>query len=69
MDRNRALDGLALRDKYGYSGDPDEEPCTVLEMLIALSLRIENQFMTNYDEGDRTSMWFWIMITNIADKL
>ena len=66
MDRNRALDGLALRDKYGYSGNPDEEPCTVLEMLIALACRIENQFMTSFDEGDRTGQWFWIMLTNLG---
>lgn len=66
MDRNRALDGIALRDKYGYPEDPMDEPCSVLEMLIALAARIENQLMWNYDLGDRTSQWFWIMMTNLG---
>jgi hypothetical protein len=35
-------------------------------MLIALALRIENQFMTNYELGDRTGQWFWMMITNLG---
>jgi len=66
MDRNRALDGIMLREKYGYLGDIDAEPCSVLEMIIALAVRIENQFMTNYEDGDRTSTWFWIMLTNLG---
>lgn len=69
MDINRAKDGLALREKYGYPESPDNgysEPCSVLEMLIALACRIENQLKTNYEEGDRTGQWFWIMITNLG---
>lgn len=66
MDRNRALDGIALREKYGYPGDVMDEPCSVLEMLIALACRIENQLMHNFDEGDRTAQWFWIMATNLG---
>jgi len=66
MDRNRALDGIDLRERYGCSNDILQEPCSVLEMLIALAIRIEDQFMTNYDEGNRTSQWFWIMLTNLG---
>ena len=66
MDRNRALDGIALREKYGYPEDPLYEPCSVLEMLIALSCRIENQLAHSFDEGDRTSQWFWTMLTNLG---
>jgi len=66
MDRNRALDGIDLRYKYGCSNDILQEPCSVLEMLIALSLRLENQIMTDYDSGDRTGQWFWTMITNLG---
>lgn len=66
MDRNRALDGIDLRDKYGCSNDILDEPCSVLEMLIGLAARMENQFMTNYDEGDRTGQWFWMMLTNLG---
>lgn len=66
MDENRAKDGIALRDKYGYPDDPNSAPCSVLEMLIALARRIEIQLKTNYEEGDRTGQWFWIMITNLG---
>lgn len=66
MDRNRALDGIDLRYKYGCSNDILDEPCSVLEMLIGLAARMENQFMTNYDEGDRTGQWFWMMLTNLG---
>ena len=66
MDRNRAIDGIDLREKYGCSNDLLDEPCSVLEMLIALACRIENQFMTNYELGDRTGQWFWMMITNLG---
>ena len=69
LDVNRAKDGIALREKYGYPGDPNDEPCSVLEMLIALAVRIEDQFKTNYNEGDRTGQWFWIMITNLCNDL
>ena len=66
MDRNRAIDGIDLRYKYGCSNDILGEPCSVLEMLIALAARIENQFMSDFDEGDRTGQWFWTMITNLG---
>lgn len=66
LDRNRAIDGIELREKYGCSNDILDEPCSVLEMIIGLALRIENQIMTDYDSGDRTSQWFWIMITNLG---
>lgn len=66
MDRNRAIDGIELRYKYGCSNDILDEPCSVLEMLIALAVRIEEQIMTNYDEGNRTGQWFWTMLTNMG---
>ena len=65
LDSNRARDGIDLRYKYGCSNDISD-PCSVLEMLIALAVRIENQYMTSYDEGDRTGQWFWVMISNLG---
>jgi len=35
-------------------------------MIIALAIRIENQIMTSFDEGNRTGQWFWLMITNLG---
>lgn len=66
MDRNRAADGIDLRYKYGCDNDILDEPCSILEMLIALAVRIENQIMNDYDSGDRTSQWFWLMLTNLG---
>lgn len=75
MDEPRAIDGENLRYRFGqeYGIDIDsvennlfQYPCTVLEMLVALALRCEEQIMDNPDIGDRTSLWFWIMIVNLG---
>lgn len=73
-DENRIVDGLALRPRFleeiGF--DPSDEThifqekkCSVLEMMVALSIRCEDDLMTNPDLGDRTSKWFWIMLHNL----
>jgi hypothetical protein len=75
MDGNRAEDGMDLRYRFGYENNIDERiiasfvdnsPCSVLEMLIALSLRCEEHIMANPEVGNRTSHWFWNMIDNLA---
>lgn len=72
-DDNRALDGLGFRDAYedetGETCEKDGE-CSVLEMLVALAYRCENEIMWDPDEGNRTGVWFWEMITNLGlDRL
>lgn len=73
-DENRFMDGIALR--YEYGGDVgasrpqiedvlDNRPCSVLEMLVALAIRIENNIMFDSEAGDRTWRWFWKMMTNM----
>lgn len=79
IDENRAKDGLALRDEYdilavsegwedrksGYSDeDRVEKPCSVLEMMIAMAQRIENDTMSD-GIMDRSVEWFWVMIGNL----
>ena len=75
MDGNRAEDGMDLRYRFGYFNSLEEQmiasylddrPCSVLEMMIALAIRCEEQIMGNPDIGDRTSKWFWIMIDNLG---
>ena len=75
MDGNREADGIDLRYRFGYENsyeDPmiaanlDDRPCSVLEMLIALSIRCEEHIMDDPDIGDRTGEWFWNMIENLA---
>lgn len=76
-DQNRAHDGIALRYRFGfekgYSRDViDYElsgilgPCTILEMMVALSNRIEEGIMDDPDYGDRTGQWFWNMIVSLG---
>lgn len=80
-DDNRATDGVKLRQKWlnlikdeadnlGVEGptfplDSLCGPCTLLEMLVGLSIRIESDIMQNESFGDRTAIWFWKMIHNI----
>lgn len=73
-DENLANHGLRLReDFYGSSetvakmvdmyGEIDDN-CSVLEMLIALSIACESSIMTD-GEHDHTRKWFWIMLRNL----
>lgn len=73
LDGNRAEDGINLRYRFGYEEsyeDPiisaflDDRPCSVLEMLIALSIQCE-KIMANPDGNDETGQWFWNMIANL----
>ena len=64
-DDNRATDGIDLRYEYG-KGAGWEGPCSVLEMMIALAQRIENNIMGEPGEEDQTYFWFWEMIKNLG---
>ena len=64
-DANRAEDGLQLRHDLGYEDILQGKPCSVLEMMMALAVRIEQDLMYNPEEGDRTAQWFWEMIVNL----
>ena len=74
-DNNRAEDGIDLRRRFVYEcylddcfTDPRTElggPCTILEMMIALSINAEI-IMDDPRIGNRTGQWFWKMITNLG---
>ena len=70
FDSNRAADGEELRWRYVYEGGGDEdileweEPCTVLEMMIALCFQMHN-IMENTDDEYTVAYWFWTMISNL----
>lgn len=77
MDENRAADGQNLRYLYsleaefdGISGVEIDEylagPCSVMEFLVGLARRIEDDIMYDVDEENRTSEWFWTMIRNLG---
>lgn len=71
-DVNRAMDGVNLRYRFGTVIGDDrafdilDEPCSVLEMILALAIRIEEQIMDDPSYGDRTQQWFWMMLSNIG---
>lgn len=75
LDENREEDGLNLRHRfakqYRYENYDNtllylDRYCSVLEMMIALAVRAEEQIMDDPDIGDRTSQWFWGMIVNLG---
>lgn len=75
MDENRASDGIELRYRFGrekrirmsdIANVLDVKDCSVLEMMIALSLRCEEQIVDEPDVGDRTRKLFWSMINNLG---
>lgn len=75
-DGDRAQDGVGLRhrfarltDDYGYDYVMEclgDEPCSVLEMILALAIRCEEGIMDDPRIGDRTGQWFWKMITTLG---
>ena len=71
-DSNRADDGVSLRYRFALSTGYDDihyyitEPCSVLEMMLALAIRCEENIMDDTAFGDRTGQWFWGMITNLG---
>lgn len=69
-DDNRGADGLNLRsiflDEVGHTWliSLPRIGCTILEMLIALSSRLE--FETSQSKWEKTvSEWFWILVDNL----
>lgn len=71
-DENRAEDGIALRYRFCMLHDcTDLEycldgPCSVLEMMVALAIRCEEQIMCDPEKGDRTAQWFWGMMSSLG---
>lgn len=76
MDENRAEDGIALRwryavnhvnkEYYDYVMDSLEGPCSILEMMVALAVRCEENIMDDTKYGNRTEQWFWGMVVSLG---
>ncbi len=73
-DENRLIDGQDLIYRFG---DECHIPkhildiklgghCSILEMMVGLAIRIEETIMEDIDFGNRTSMWFWIMVKSLG---
>lgn len=71
-DENRAADGMDLRYRFCLHHDCEDleycldGPCSVLEMMVALAIRCEERIMSDPNYGDRTSQWFWGMISSLG---
>lgn len=71
-DENRAADGIDLRYRFAGSHrrieylDYLDGPCSVLEMMVALAIHMEENVMDDPEYGDRTGQWFWGMIVNLG---
>ncbi len=61
-DENRASDGLALRTLFFYAPTANTPPCNVLEMLLALAIRMAYEVTDGQDE----SLYFWLLIDNLG---
>jgi hypothetical protein len=72
-DENREHDGVGLRIEFAEDNEWRTEdvleilagPCSCLEMLVALAIRIERDIMYVPDDGDRTGEWFKLMLQNM----
>lgn len=71
-DDNRADDGMGLRFRFADEHsivdilNRVDKPCSVLEMMVALALRMELDIMDDPDIGNRTGQWFWSMINSLG---
>ena len=68
MDVCRATDGINLRYRFASEnnipyGKIDAVfqgvPCSMLEMMVALAIRIEEHIMEDRSMGNRVGQWFW----------
>lgn len=74
MDKNRAEDGLMLRYVFSQEQETDSEieyifsntGCNMLEMMIALALRIENDYLAREGNIVYTDKWFFNMIYSLG---
>lgn len=77
FDDNRRIDGIDFRYRFGFENgysrdyirdflDVNGKPCSVLEMMVALAYKVEEQIMCNSDYGNRTAQWFWEMISSLG---
>lgn len=69
LDLNRAFDGLDMRRSFelhtGHNRALLTGPCNMLEMMVALSIKMENT-MVDLSKGDRTGQWFWTMVHSLG---
>ena len=63
-DTDRALDGLMLRHLYGHKIDGIIPECTMLEMIIGLCMRLQEEFEDEF-EDNTYGYWFSEIMNNL----
>lgn len=75
MDVCRATDGSNLRYRFATDNDIPYakidaafggEPCSMLEMMVGLALRVEEHIMEDVTAGNRVGQWFWNMVVSLG---
>ena len=69
-DENRAMDGIALRQRFyeevGYSDNEIlDGPCSILELFLALAERIDG-IMADITNTNKIVKWFWELLGNLG---
>lgn len=71
-DGDRAAAGQDLRLEFEHESgmECDDEwlewPCSFLEMLVGLAWSIEDHILYDWSKGDRSSVWFWMIMDNLG---
>ena len=75
MDESRAEDGRDLRYRFAQERNipyaavnnaTSGIPCSMLEMMVGLSIRIEEHIMADSEAGNRVGQWFWNMVVSLG---
>ena len=67
-DKNRRQDGIDLRALFvndTSNGLPELGECSILEFLVALSMKLNEQDY-DYSMPDRVGPWFWTLMDNLG---
>lgn len=74
-DENRMIDGIDLRYRFSCHGGYDHETvsnilkrnnsCSTLEMMVALSLKGDDQVLYDYETGSNADFIFWSMLKSL----
>lgn len=73
-DADRCSDGLYLRELFSEEFEVSDDfweglifsECSILELMIALSARMESGYLFDPEMGDRTPQWFWNMFESLG---
>lgn len=75
LDENRQIDGMDMRYHFSYAckipydivlRSFNGSSCSMLEMMVALSKKCDENIMFDSSYGERTGEWFQIMFNNLG---